>query len=176
LKRYEGMFLFDNSIAHEWPAIETEVRRLCDRIGAELQVCLKFDERKLFYEIKRRKRGTYVLTYFNADPMKIGELERDAQLSEAILRVLVLRNPTVTDQQVAELKARPADMPLQPVSGDLRRGDDEGRDGYRGRGGWGRDRDRGPRDHGRDGDRRPRESEGGPGGGDEVPSEATVDV
>lgn len=176
MKRYEGMFLFDNAVAHEWPAIEGEVRRLCDRIGAELLVCLKFDERKLFYEIKRRKRGTYVLTYFNADPLKIGELERDARLSESILRALVLRAEAVTDQKLAELKSRPADMPLQPGGGELRRGDDEGRDGFRGgRGGWGggRDRDRGPRE--RDGERRPREGEAAVAG-DDVPAEATVDA
>jgi len=127
VKRYEGLFLFDNSVAHEWPAVEQEVRRLCDRIGGELQVCLKFDERKLAFDIKGRKRGTYVLTYFDAAPERIVDLERDARLSEMILRTLVLRTDKVSAERIAELKAWPADTPLTPVSGDGRRHYDEPR-------------------------------------------------
>ncbi len=127
MKRYEGLFLFDNSAAHEWPAVEQEVRRLCDRIGSELQVCLKFDERRLAFEIKGRKRGTYVLTYFDAAPERIVDLERDARLSEMILRALVLRTDKVSAERIAELKAWPADTPLTPVSGDGRRHYDEPR-------------------------------------------------
>ncbi len=127
MRRYEGLFLFDNSVAHEWPAVEQEVRRLCDRIGGELQACLKFDERKLAFEIKGRKRGTYVLTYFDAAPERIGDLERDARLSEMILRAMVLRTDKVSAERIAELKAWPADTPLTPVSGDGRRHYDEPR-------------------------------------------------
>lgn len=123
MKRYEGMFLFDNTNVHQWSEMEAEVRRLCDRIGAELLVCVKFDERKLAYEINRRKRGTYVLTYFDADPVRITDLERDAGLSEIILRVLVLRAEQVSPERLAELKALPSDQPLQPISGDGRRGE-----------------------------------------------------
>ena len=91
MKRYEGMFLFDTAVLRDWPSIEQELRRLLERIGAQLLVAVKFDERKLAYEIRRRKRGTYVLTYFEAPPEKIVDLERDARLSETVLRLLVLR-------------------------------------------------------------------------------------
>jgi small subunit ribosomal protein S6 len=129
LKRYEGMFLFDSAALHQWSEMEAEVRRLCDRIQADLQVCVNFDERKLAYEIKGRRRGTYVLTYFDADPSRIGELERDVQLSEVILRVLVLRAEKITEARIAELKAHPAGQPLQPISSDGRRGDGGGHRG-----------------------------------------------
>ena len=128
MRRYEGMFLFDNTNVHQWSEMEAEVHRLCNRIGANLHVCLKFDERKLAYDIKGRKRGTYVLTYFDADPLRIGELERDARLSEVLLRSLVLRADLISEERLAELKARPADQPLQPISSEGRRGD-----GFRGR-------------------------------------------
>lgn len=125
MKRYEGMFLFDSSAARDWGAIEQEVRRLCGRIGAELLVCVKFDERKLAFEVRRRKRGTYVLCYFDAPPERIGELERDAQLSELILRLLVLRRD-LSAERLAELKAWPPENALQPLSGDGRRHEDGG--------------------------------------------------
>ena len=91
MKLYEAMYLFDNAAAHEWSAVEAEVNRLCERIGAELVVCVKFDERRLAYEVNKRKRGTFVLTYMNVEPERITDLERDVRLSEAVLRVLVLR-------------------------------------------------------------------------------------
>lgn len=167
MRRYEGMFLFDNTVAHDWKAVEQEVRRLCERIGATLQVCLKFDERKLFYEIKRRKRGTYVLAYFDADPSRIVDLERDARLSEVILRALVLRSENATDEKLAELRSRPADQPLQPVSGEFRRGEEDA--GGREQRGGGRRDFRGGRDDrgGRDFGRGPREPEAAPVGEDE---------
>jgi len=123
VKRYEAMFLFDTATTRDWAAIEQEVRRLLERIGANLLVCVKYDERKLAYEIRRRKRGTYVLTYFDAPPEKLQELERDTQLSELVLRLLVLRTE-ISEEKLAALKAHSPETPLCPA-GDGRRHDDD---------------------------------------------------
>ena len=128
MKRYEGMFLFDNAIVHEWAGIEQEMQRLMERIGGKLLVCVKFDERKLAFEIKGRKRGTYVLSYFDAPGDKIGDLERDVQLSETVLRVLVLRRD-MSEEKLTELRARPAHEPIAPQPSDSR--DDRGDRGDR---------------------------------------------
>lgn len=127
MRRYEGMFLFDPAVTRDWATMQAEVRRLCDRIGAELLVCVKFDERKLAYEINKRKRGTYVLAYFDAPPQRIADLERDVRLSELILRALVLRADKITDQRLAELRAHPPDVALAPSGGDGRRHEDDRR-------------------------------------------------
>ncbi len=171
MRRYEGMFLFDNGAVHEWAGMEAEVRRLCDRVGANLLACVKFDERKLAYEIKGRKRGTYVLAYFDAPPTRITEMERDATLSEVLLRSIFVSEPLLPDARLAELKAWPAEQPLQPASQHDGRRDDRGdrdRDRGHGRDGGRRDFDGGRRDFdgGRDGGRR----DGGEfeGGGDEA--------
>jgi len=122
------LFLFDNAVAHEWKDMESEVRRLCERIAATLEVCVKYDERKLAYEIRKRKRGTYVLAYFQAEPTRIVDLERDAGLSEGILRSMVVRAEQITPEKIAELQQWPAEAPLTPLSGDGRRhGEDDGR-------------------------------------------------
>gem|GEM_PF-344518 len=143
--RYEGMFLFDTSVVHEWPGIEEEVKRLLGRIDAELEVCLKFDDRRLAYDINKRKRGTLVLAYFKSDPQRIGELERDVRLSEQVLRVLVLKGSEVKEERLTELKALPADKPLFQPAED-HRGDRHGRFGDRGP-----SRDRPDRGRGREG-------------------------
>lgn len=128
MKRYEGMFLFDNAVVHEWAGIEQEMNRLMERIGGKLLVCVKFDERKLCFEIKGRKRGTYVLAYFDAPTDKLGDLERDVQLSEVVLRVLVLRRD-MSEEKLTELRSRPAHEPIAPQSSDMR--DDRGDRGDR---------------------------------------------
>lgn len=144
MKLYEAMFLFDNMTAQDWSAIENEVKRLFDRIGATMQVCVKFDERRLAYEIEGRKRGTYVLTYFDAEPDRISDLERDARLSELVLRMMVVRPKGIDEEKLAALKAHPAETPLSPLS-ETRRGERGDREGEH------RRRERG--DH-RDGDSR----------------------
>ncbi len=125
LRRYEGMFLFDTAASRDWAGFENEVKRLLDRAHAKLLVCVKFDERKLAYEINRRKRGTYVLAYFEAPTSSITGLERDALLSEMLLRAVFLKGEHITDERIAQIKAHPADTPWMPLSGDGRRGDDE---------------------------------------------------
>lgn len=123
-RRYEAMFLFDSAAAHDWATIEQEVRRLLDRIGATIEVCVKFDEqRKLAYEIKRRKRGTYVLVYFQSDTLKIHDLDRDAKLSELLLRHLIINGEHVKDERIAELKAWPIEKPLAPATTERPRDD-----------------------------------------------------
>jgi len=152
LNRYEGMFLFDAAVTRDWAEVEAEIKRLFDRIGAEQLACVKFDERKLAYEINKRKRGIYALTYFEAPPDRIVDLERDVQLSETVLRVLVLRPDKVTDERLAELRAHDNTTSLTPLSGDGRRHDD-GRPDRR------HDRDRPSDDRGRD---RPAPRQDGP--------------
>jgi small subunit ribosomal protein S6 len=132
------MFLFDSARVQEWAAVEAELKRLFERIGATQRVAIKFDERKLSFEINKRKRGLFVLTYFDADTQKIGDLERDARLSEVLLRLLVLKATNITDEKIAELQAKPADQPIAPPPAERRYGDrprfggrDGGRDGGR---------------------------------------------
>lgn len=117
MKSYEGMFLLDPALASDWPAAEAEVKRVLDRAEAKLLGIKKWDERKLAYPIRRNKRGLYVLTFFEVDAEKIGPLERDCQLSEKILRVLVLRRDRLTPELV-EKAMNAAPPPKTPTRGD----------------------------------------------------------
>ena len=89
---YEGMFLFDANLAgKDWTALEKHVDDLFKKHAATLVHSEKWPDRKLAYEIKGCKKGTYYLTYFNAPPSAITGLERDCRLSDRVLRVLVLQ-------------------------------------------------------------------------------------
>lgn len=98
MNQYEAMFLFDPTFGATWENCDAEVRRLMERAHAEIIVCKQWDERRLAYKVKGRKRGVYVLVYFKAPADKIGPLVRDAELSENILRVLVLRADDLTPE------------------------------------------------------------------------------
>ena len=90
-KTYEAMFLVDSALAgSDWEGTLAAVNRVLERAEAEVLTLRKWSDRKLAYEIDHKGRGTYILGYFNADGSKIAGLEKDVQLSEQIMRVLVL--------------------------------------------------------------------------------------
>ena len=163
LKKYEGMFVLDPAVATDWEKIQVELGRLMERAGARLIASGKWDERRLAHEIQGRKRGVYALTYFEAETARLADIERDARLSEAILRCLLVRVDHLTEEEMKELAARP---PEEPPPDPYHRGDggdrgpragggegDQNGDGY-GRGP--RDRGRYGRDDAHGGHRRPR--------------------
>lgn len=120
MNQYEAMFLFDPTFGNSLENCEAEVRRLMERAEAEILFCRKWDERRLAYRIKGRKRGVYVLVYFKAEPAKIVGLERDAQLSENILRVLILCADGVTPEMMERAVASPgAEAVTKTAAGEM---------------------------------------------------------
>ena len=61
-----------------------------ERAQAEIVSLAKWDERRLAYPVAGHGRGTYILSYFRADPGSISGIERDVLLNETLLRVLIL--------------------------------------------------------------------------------------
>ncbi|MBI4717829.1 MAG: 30S ribosomal protein S6 [Planctomycetes bacterium] len=130
MNQYEAMFLFDPTFGAAFEQCEAEIRRLMDRAQGEILLCRKWDERRLAFKVKGRKRGVYVLVYFRAAATKIGALERDAQLSENILRLLVLRADGLTLEAMekaaaarSESRESDADTDAPPRSRPRRSGD-----------------------------------------------------
>jgi len=76
------------------------VRELLDRIRAEVLVLNLWDERRLAYDIKGRRRGMYVLTYFKAEPADITALDHEVQIDERILRAMVLSADHVSEDRM----------------------------------------------------------------------------
>ncbi|MCO6437516.1 MAG: 30S ribosomal protein S6 [Phycisphaerae bacterium] len=160
--QYEAMYLFDPTFGASWEDCEAEIKRLMSRAEAELVFCKKWDERRLAFKVKGRKRGVYVLTYFRAAPEKIDPLERDIRLSENVLRALVLRADGITPEMMERAaEARGASLDGEPGGGDEGSrgdGDDSGGEGsFRGDRG-GDDRRRRDRDRDRDRDQAREES------------------
>lgn len=89
-KLYEAMFLVDSAQASDWDALVKTIENILKRSSAEIVAIRNWAERKLAYEIEQKSRGTYVLCFFRADGSTIPKIENDVQLSDKILRVLIL--------------------------------------------------------------------------------------
>src|SRR5436305_6233798 len=98
--QYEGMFLFGQSTAADLEHATRTVRTMVERHGGTVLVLKKWDERKLAYEIGKNKRGTYVICYFNAPGATVPQIERDVNLSEDVLRVMITRADHMNQQEM----------------------------------------------------------------------------
>jgi small subunit ribosomal protein S6 len=67
------------------------IREVLNRAGAEILVLRKWDERKLAYPIKGQKRGLYIIAYFRVKHTMLANIDRDCNLSEQVIRNLVIR-------------------------------------------------------------------------------------
>ena len=90
-RRYEAMFLVESGVAtKDWDAVEGQMKEIVERSGATILSRGKWDERKLAFEIRGAKRGTYWLCYFQGPPDAPDKIRRATALSETILRSMVL--------------------------------------------------------------------------------------
>ena len=108
MKNYEGLFLVDAVEAkRDWDTSVAHVKGILTKYGAEIGTNYKWDERKLAYAIHRHKRGAYFLVYFKADPNQVTHIRRDCDLSEIIIRELILAlegelPPMPTEEELAK--------------------------------------------------------------------------
>lgn len=90
-KLYEAMFIVDSAKAKEdYAKMEAECLGCLTRHGAGIVKAIKWDDRKLTYEIRKVRRGTFILVHFNSAPDAIARIERQCALNENILRILVV--------------------------------------------------------------------------------------
>ncbi len=109
---YEAMFIVDSAKAKEdYAKLEAECLGCLTRHGAEIVKAVKWDERRLAYEINKIRRGTFILVHFNSDPSGIVKMERQASLNENILRVLILKDEDGIEVTVLNDRGRGEDGP-----------------------------------------------------------------
>ncbi|MFC1603958.1 30S ribosomal protein S6 [Planctomycetota bacterium] len=100
-KMYEGMFLVDSAkAASDWDGVNAAINKILEKAEAEIVSMRKWDDRRLAYDIRRTGRGTYLLCYFKAAGQEIQGIEKDVQLSENIIRVLILSTEQMTTDDI----------------------------------------------------------------------------
>lgn len=89
-KLYEAMFIVDSNKARDdYQKMEDICLSTITRHGGEIVKVVKWDDRRLAYEIRKCKRGTYILVHFNAETSAITKIDRQIQINDQILRCLI---------------------------------------------------------------------------------------
>ena len=89
------------------------VNTLIERAGGSVERTNVWGKRKLAYEVKHQKEGSYVLQDFQIGPDRVPELEAALKITEEVLRHLVVRKPDKPTP--APVAPPPAEVVLEPV-------------------------------------------------------------
>lgn len=105
--KYEAMFLFGANFASELENAQNIVRGTVEKHGGKVMVLKKWDERRLAYELEGQKRGLYIICYFTAPGTAVAGIERDVNLSDQVLRVLVTRADHLNQDEMNAVEPQP---------------------------------------------------------------------
>ena len=118
MKTYETTIIFDPGL--EEARINEEVDRVSQTIGqagGEVVEVQRWGKRKLAYNIRKRRDGTYVHVKHKSPPELIAEMDRRFRLSELVLRhltVLAVKESPRAAEDAA--RAAEAGAVVEPVS------------------------------------------------------------
>lgn len=97
---YEAMFLASQASAAAFGDLVAHINHLLSRANADVLAMKKWDDRRLAFEIDKQKRGVYILAYFTCPTDMVAHLERDVQISDQLMRVLVTSAEHLTDEEI----------------------------------------------------------------------------
>ena len=110
MRLYEGMFIISDTVAGaDWEAAVKHVEDLLKNRGAEILKSEKWEDRKFAYKLKGHKRGAYLLVYFNAPEDSISPMKRDFELSDNVLRTLIVKVDKVGESKPEEEAEKPVE-------------------------------------------------------------------
>src|SRR5881275_3645303 len=102
LRPYEILVIVDpKPTDEEVTALLTQVGEQAKSLGIEVDKVDNWGKRRLAYDIRKQREGTYAVFEAKAEPSMVKELERQLRLNENVLRFLSTRVPI-------RKKARPA--------------------------------------------------------------------
>ncbi len=126
MRVYEGLFLLDSGKSADWNAATSHVHGILTRYGATIIDSRKWDERRLAYEIRGHKRGSYMLVYFDAPRLNLAQVRRDLELSEMIIRYLIVVKEKFQPPKPGEpLTLPPGESPTDDLLGRIRSDEDD---------------------------------------------------
>ncbi|PHR94765.1 MAG: 30S ribosomal protein S6 [Blastopirellula sp.] len=110
---YEGMLILDsNKYARDPSGISSQVDQLIEKLGGEVLVSRLWSEQKLAYPINGQRKGTYWLTYFRIDSLKMTELNYACNINDDLMRFLFIKHdPRIVDMLVSHAGGDEAEEP-----------------------------------------------------------------
>ncbi len=114
------MFLLDSTkAAAAWDETVKHVHDILMKNHSEIVASRQWDERRLAYTGDDHKKGTYLLTYFRTDRSNLKEIVADCELSDVIVRELILKvHPKLADHLVNQAMTSTPDVDTE-AEGDV---------------------------------------------------------
>jgi small subunit ribosomal protein S6 len=115
LRDYEVLYIVRADLDDE--KVQDIVKRvgtLVEKSGGTLERTHLWGKRKLAYEVKHQKEGSYVLQDFQIGPERIPELESALKITEDVLRHLIVRKPE--KPPTTPVVPPPAEVILEPIA------------------------------------------------------------
>jgi small subunit ribosomal protein S6 len=116
LRDYEVLYIVRADLDDE--KVQDAVRRvntLIERSGGAVERTNLWGKRKLAYEVKHQKEGSYVLQDFQFEPSRVPELEAALKITEEVLRHLIVRKPEKAAVATVVVPP-PAEVVLEPIT------------------------------------------------------------
>ena len=90
MKKYELMAIFPLEEEKSKKGAE-DVKGTLTKFGAEIEEEKPFGDRDLTYEIKKQKRGRFILYTMKLNPSKITEIDKDFKINMNLLKYQFVR-------------------------------------------------------------------------------------
>ena len=92
MQQYESIFIVRPSLSDEDTAkIIDKMKGVVEKSGATVLKSENWGRKKLAYEVKRERKGTFVYLNFRAAGNVVDELERSYRLEDSVLKFLTVR-------------------------------------------------------------------------------------
>jgi len=118
LRDYEVLYIVRADLDDD--KVQDAVKRvntLIQRSGGTIEQTNLWGKRKLAYEVKHQKEGSYVLQDFQLDPNRVPELEASLKITEEVLRHLIVRKPEKA-APVTAVAPPPPEVVLEPIAAE----------------------------------------------------------
>ena len=118
MREYEVLYIVRADLEDE--KVQDAVKRvntLIERSGGTIERTNVWGKRKLAYDVKHQKEGSYILQDFQLDPDRVPELEAGLKITEEVMRHLIVRKPEKA-APVTAVTPPPAEVVLEPIAAE----------------------------------------------------------
>jgi small subunit ribosomal protein S6 len=106
---YETLIILDPRLnEEEVAALLTKVQETLKTLGGEVGKAESWGKRRLAYDMRKQREGTYAVLESKAEPATIKEFERQLKLNEQVLRYFTTRVPAPKRVRTAPKPSAPA--------------------------------------------------------------------
>jgi len=113
MQLYESIFIVRPSLSDEdTTKIIEKMKGVVEKSGAAILKAENWGRKKLAYEVKRERKGTFVYLSFKSEGSVISELERSYGLEDSVIKFLTVK----LDQEAPQ---KPAGEPKEPDHGGV---------------------------------------------------------